>query len=50
MEWTLRIDDALLQKINMARRCRECKRELPAGHPYTICDQCYSARYLDMEY
>jgi hypothetical protein len=49
-QWTLRIDDALLKKINMARRCRECRKELPAGYPYAICEDCYSKRFRDLEY
>ncbi|MCU0511255.1 MAG: hypothetical protein MUE40_01665 [Anaerolineae bacterium] len=50
VEWSMQIDEALLRKINMARRCRECRKELPPGHPYTICDRCYASRYLDLEF
>jgi len=50
MSWSIRIDEALLRKINMTRRCRECRKELPAGYPYHICESCYSSRFREMEY
>lgn len=50
MSWSLRIDEALLRKLNMTRRCRECRKELPAGYPYHICESCYSSRFRNMEY
>jgi ATP-dependent RNA helicase SUPV3L1/SUV3 len=49
MDWSVRIDEALLRQINTARPCRECGRELPSGYRYAICENCYSKRYLKAE-
>lgn len=44
--WSLAIDEALLRRIETARRCSRCGRRLPNEHPYTICDNCYyNSRY-----
>ena len=50
MSWSVRIDEALLRRLNMTRRCRECRKELPAGYPYHLCESCYSTRFRNMEY
>lgn len=39
--WSMRIDDALLRKIDTARRCAECGRPLPLGHRHRMCDSCF---------
>jgi DEXQ-box helicase domain of Suv3/Helicase conserved C-terminal domain len=45
-EWSLRIDEALLRKINTMRRCSRCGKPLHLKHPYGICDDCfYQQRY-----
>ncbi|MFW5708881.1 MAG: helicase-related protein [Chloroflexota bacterium] len=44
MEWSSRIDDALLQKIDTARRCSQCGRRLPRDHRYGVCNRCFSYR------
>src|SRR5258707_12000402 len=41
MEWSLRVDDALIRKVDTTRRCSECGRKLPFSHRYSICDDCY---------
>lgn len=43
-EWSLEIDQALLKKLDTARRCAECGNILPARHRYRICDSCYFDR------
>ncbi len=40
-EWSLSIDQALLQKLDTARRCTSCGKILPSRHRYRICDSCY---------
>ncbi len=40
-QWSIRIDDALVQKLKMQRRCRECGRPLPPQHRFRICDRCF---------
>jgi len=50
MSWSIRIDEALLRRLNMTRRCRECRKELAVGYPYHICESCYSTRFRNMEY
>ncbi len=56
MEWSLRVDNALLAKVDTTRRCEQCGRKLPFDHRYRICNECYSSRqfysryYFDDEY
>ncbi|NJR12541.1 hypothetical protein HC776_01245 [bacterium] len=50
MSWSIRIDEALLRRLNMTRRCRECRKELSPGYPYHICESCYSSRFREREY
>ena len=46
--WSSQIDDALLQKIDTLRRCRNCGRRLPRNHRYALCDRCfYSGKDYD---
>lgn len=40
-EWSLAIDDALLQQLDTAKRCNTCGKILPSRHRYRICDGCY---------
>jgi hypothetical protein len=44
-EWSLQIDTALLQKLDTARRCTQCRRPLPLNHRYGLCNRCYNQRY-----
>ena len=43
-EWSLSIDEALLRKLNTARRCRSCGALLPSRHRYRICENCFGRR------
>jgi len=40
-EWSLSIDEALLRKLDTAKRCNSCGKILPSRHRYRICDSCY---------
>lgn len=42
-QWSIRIDDALVQKMKMQRHCRDCGRPLPPHHRFRICDRCFNA-------
>jgi ATP-dependent RNA helicase SUPV3L1/SUV3 len=35
------LDDALVARIDTARRCRSCGRPLPLQHRHNICDRCF---------
>ena len=43
--WSTQIDDALLRRIDTARRCESCGRRLPRNHRYSICDRCYYSQF-----
>lgn len=43
-EWSLSIDEALLRRLNTARRCRSCRALLPSRHRYRICENCFGRR------
>lgn len=43
-EWSLSIDEALLQNLNVARRCRSCGKLLPSRYRHRICDVCFKRR------
>lgn len=45
LDWSTRIDRALVLKLDTSRRCTQCKRPLPLGYRYRICDRCYNRRY-----
>lgn len=45
LDWSTRIDRALVLKLDTSRRCAQCKRPLPLGYRYRICDRCYNRRY-----
>lgn len=40
-QWSIRIDDALVNKLKMRRQCKQCGRPLPLNYRYRICDRCY---------
>jgi hypothetical protein len=40
-EWSLNIDAALLNQLDTAARCISCRKHLPLGHRYPICEECY---------
>lgn len=44
-DWSSRIDRALVLKLDTSRRCAQCKRPLPLGYRYRVCDRCYNRRY-----
>lgn len=39
--WSTQIDEALLRKIDTARRCSQCGRRLPNTHRHGVCDRCF---------
>ena len=43
-EWSLAIDEALLRRLDTARRCSICGRIMPTRHRYRICNGCYFGR------
>jgi hypothetical protein len=43
--WSTQIDEALLRRIDTARRCERCGRRLPRNHRYSICDRCYYSQF-----
>ncbi|MBL8116185.1 MAG: hypothetical protein JNJ78_01545 [Anaerolineae bacterium] len=43
-DWSMRIDHALLHKINAMKRCTRCGRPLPLKHKFAICDNCFQRR------
>ncbi len=43
-EWSRRIDEALVRKVDAARRCIQCSRRLPYNHRFRLCDECYRNR------
>ncbi len=55
--WSMRVDDALVRKVDTSRRCRNCGRKLPLDSRHSICDACFelqrwgggSARSYDEE-
>lgn len=49
IEWSTRIDDALLKKIRNVRLCSQCRQVLPDKYPYSMCNNCYAGRYKDFE-
>lgn len=38
------IDEALVARINTARRCKDCGQKLPLTHKHAICNNCYESR------
>jgi ATP-dependent RNA helicase SUPV3L1/SUV3 len=40
-EWSKRIDEALVRKVDAAPRCAICGRRLPYTHRFRICDDCF---------
>ena len=44
-EWSMRIDDALLNKLDTMKRCEKCGRALPLHHNYRICNRCHSSQH-----
>lgn len=43
-EWSTRIDDALLRKINTTKRCSRCGTPLPLKHRFSVCNDCFYKR------
>lgn len=41
-EWSTSIDTALLQRIDTASRCAQCRCRLPLNHRYALCSACYA--------
>jgi hypothetical protein len=44
-EWSMSIDAALLRRLDTLARCVNCRKPLPLGHRYSLCDNCYSNRH-----
>jgi ATP-dependent RNA helicase SUPV3L1/SUV3 len=47
-QWSIRIDDALVNKLKMRRQCKQCGRPLPLNYRYRICDSCYNRQLRDV--
>lgn len=43
--WSERIEAALLQNVNLGRRCAQCGMTLPLGHRFKMCNNCYSKQF-----
>ncbi|MEP7289776.1 MAG: helicase-related protein [Chloroflexota bacterium] len=43
-EWSMSIDAALLRRLDTLARCVNCRKPLPLGHRYSLCDECYNQR------
>jgi len=43
--WSERIDTALLERLDTAKRCAQCGRPLAANYRYSICEPCYRRRF-----
>lgn len=43
-QWSIRIDEALVNKLKVRRHCLQCGRPLPLQYRYRLCDQCYYGR------
>jgi len=42
--WSMSIDGALLRRLDTLARCVNCRKPLPLGHRYSLCDDCYHHR------
>jgi len=49
-EWSYRIDEALLQKLDAAPRCAHCGKPLPLRYRYKLCHDCYANQYYYDDY
>ena len=47
LDWSNAIDRALLKRLDTSRRCVRCKKPLPRGHRYAICDNCFRDQHID---
>jgi ribosomal protein S27AE len=47
--WSQEIDDALMKRLNLARRCPRCGAILPLSHRHRLCDNCYYGTMHDFE-
>ncbi|MDZ4771444.1 MAG: helicase-related protein [Chloroflexota bacterium] len=45
IEWSMQVDEALLRKIDTARRCVQCGNKLPLEHRFSLCESCYQSRW-----
>ncbi len=48
-QWSMRIDTALLNRLDMARRCSRCGAPLPLRYPYGMCNNCFNRRSTAVE-
>jgi ATP-dependent RNA helicase SUPV3L1/SUV3 len=44
LAWSMSIDAALMRRIDTLARCVNCRRPLPLGHRFSLCDYCYGQR------
>ncbi len=42
--WSMSIDGALLRRLDTLARCVNCRKPLPLGHRFSLCDDCYHRR------
>lgn len=40
-DWSMRIDEALLRKIDTTRRCSQCGKRLARNYRFGICERCF---------
>lgn len=43
-QWSERIDNALLKRIDTSRQCVQCGKSLPTNHRFGVCDSCFHGR------
>ncbi len=43
-EWSMSIDAALLRRLDTLARCVNCRKPLPLGYRYSLCEDCYNQR------
>ncbi|MBK8026856.1 MAG: hypothetical protein IPK19_37095 [Chloroflexi bacterium] len=44
IDWSLRLDDALLRKIDTTRRCVQCGTKLSLEYRFALCENCFQLR------
>jgi hypothetical protein len=43
-EWSMSIDAALLRRLDTLARCVNCRKPLPLGHRFSLCEDCFHHR------
>jgi hypothetical protein len=50
MEWSLRVDEALVSQIDTSRRCSQCGNKLSLDHRFSLCESCFQAGLHQQQY